>query len=284
MKKTLLAALILTSLASGQTTILDETFPLNGRTTLNPPSTAAWYSSSGGSNIVYTDATSIAQNTGGAGRHLLAYFTPDGSPVTLVNTGDYIRATFTFSFYGSAGTSAGNTTSWRLGLFDSTPGTRVNADGLNTVATFSGYTGYAFTASPTAAGNMALRERTNTEAVLISDNTAYTAFSGAGTSQALTLGQNYTGELTLTRTASGLDISIAFSGPNVTNYTYTRSDATPTYSFDTFAFYTTSNVTDGYTISALAITAIPEPSTYAIILGLVALVTLGCRRNRLRQP
>lgn len=284
----LLAALAGASLTASlhAAVLVDETFAAGERSNLNLPNGAQWFSSSGGTSITYTPNTSIKLTTGASGRHLLAYFTADGSAAALTNTGDSLSVSFTFSLDGAAGASATNTTAMRIGLFDSTAGNRIAADGLNATDTFDNYTGYIAAMAPgtSVASGLSLRERTTlTGANLISSTTAYTAFSGSAASQAFTYGSTYTGVFSVTKTATGVDLGIAFTGLGLSSYSLVKSDSTPVTAFDTFVFHNVSNVADSITITDLVVThtsAIPEPSSFAALAGLGVLGLAASRRRR----
>ncbi|QYM78973.1 PEP-CTERM sorting domain-containing protein [Horticoccus luteus] len=275
--------------ATAQTvTILDETFASGARTTLAPPNSAEWFSSGGGSSVTYTADTSITLATGSSGRHLLGYFTADGSPVSL-GIGDTMTVTFKIQFDRTTALADGSN-NFRIGLFDSTAGTRITADsagGTSVGALFDNYTGYIATLNSGGSGSNGLRlyERTSTtNQAFIAGIAAYTQLgSSASPNQALATGTTYTGEMSFSRTGSAeLTTSFLLTGGSLTNYTISAVDTSPSFSFDTFAIYATSSTTDSMTLSQVKIqyTAVPEPATTAAIFGVLGVAFALWRRRR----
>ncbi|MCC5838800.1 MAG: PEP-CTERM sorting domain-containing protein [Opitutales bacterium] len=86
-------------------------------------------------------------------------------------------------------------------------------------------------------------------------------------------------DATRTDTAGGIPFTwSAASGVGTMVSTYTLGDGVPT-TISGFAFGTT---TSNFTIQNLEVTAIPEPSTYAAILGLLGLAFVAWRRRARR--
>lgn len=93
------------------------------------------------------------------------------------------------------------------------------------------------------------------------------------------LGSGRTADVTLTAgSTSGTSI---YSGINTQNYgTITFSGVTPNPSGEiAYTFGNTSN-NRAATVNALRITAVPEPSTYAVLVGLITLGVVVVRRRR----
>jgi hypothetical protein len=284
------AAAILPVAASAQSVInVTETFASGQRTALNTPNGFQWFTSAGGANVTYTDNTSIYQSTGSSGRHLIGYFTADKSPFTLAQ-GQTLTLSFTITFNrGTALADGGN--NFRFGLFDSSAGTRMTADnhgGTNDTAPtpFDNYKGYAamFNLGATTGNTVSIRERTDlVNRALISSVNAYTA---VGTSfapeQAFAPNTTYNGTYSFTRTAQDhLTMSVAFTGGALSGYSFTRVDEAPsTFAFDIIAFQMSSNTADGFTLSAVNVSAIPEPSAFAALAGLGGLGFAAIRRRR----
>lgn len=280
--------------ASAQTvTVFNETFPAGGRTTLSVPDSAAWFSSSGSSTVTYTSDTSIELATGSSGRHLLGYFTADGSPVSLA-LGETLQVTFQAQFDTTTAFASGSN-NLRVGLFDSTNGTRISADNLGGTSAanggplFDNYTGYIATMNAGGTKNgLRLYERTSTtNQALIAGIDAYTQLGASvDAPTALNPGTVYTGTFTFSRTASQeLTISFFLTGGGLSNYSITEIDSSPTFTFDTFAIYATSNTMDSMTLFQLKVektSAIPEPATYAALVGLAVVGFAGWHRRRAR--
>lgn len=273
------AFLISAALASAQTvTVFNETFPENSRTTLSAPDSAAWFSSGDGSNVNYTTGASITQITGSNGRHLLGYFTEDGSPLSL-SLGETMTVTFAIQFDRTVALSDASN-NFRVGVFDSTAGNRISADnqgGTSAGTLFDNYTGYIATLNLGGGGSNGLRlfERTSTtnQALIGSITGVYTQLgSSTGNDQALQASTVYTGVMTFSRTgAQELTTSFSMTGGTLNAYMTSQTDTTPTFAFDTFAIYATKDSTDSMTLSQLKIettmAAVPEPATYAALAG-----------------
>lgn len=88
-------------------------------------------------------------------------------------------------------------------------------------------------------------------------------------SYSLTTGQTYSFSITDT----GTNIAVAINGVN--ELTATTSNSTG----NKFAFYSREFASTSTSIDSIAVTAIPEPSTYAAIFGLVGLAVAAIRRR-----
>ncbi|MDP1581723.1 MAG: PEP-CTERM sorting domain-containing protein [Candidatus Didemnitutus sp.] len=293
MKKTLLLTLLaLPVLAFGQaTTVFNEAFASGQRMNFSAGTSAQWYTSSSVGNLV--EGTGFyQQNTGTAGRQLLGYFTAPGNGVTIAQNQQLI---FTFTVtLNTAGADFGVGDKWRVGLFDSSAGSRVSADntgGTNTtVLPFENYKGYGSFLAPGANAETSAKilERTTlTGQPLIASGTPYTTVGDTIAAQAMTAGSPYVGTFSIGRDANdALYLTMTYTGVGLNNYTMSVVDTSAaTFSFDTFAFIAGSNAVANFAISqALVQTApfapIPEPSTYAAIAGALSLVGVMVWRRR----
>lgn len=107
--------------------------------------------------------------------------------------------------------------------------------------------------------------------------------NGSGSSSALTAQGPVTVQITLDATdASAANWTVAFSAVDSSNNTYNRSATTvASGSFGDIKYVGFSNSSNaGATISSLELEQIPEPSTYAALVGLVALGFIAWRRRR----
>ncbi|MGH7952028.1 MAG: immunoglobulin domain-containing protein [Limisphaerales bacterium] len=101
--------------ASGFASILlDDTFADGARTIQNLPTESAWFASSGASLTTAPGAMTLAM--GGSAILGVTYFAPNADSPIVLNVGDTLSATITFTFNGVAplNTSQG----FRIGLFD----------------------------------------------------------------------------------------------------------------------------------------------------------------------
>lgn len=258
------------SASANAATLLSEAFVSGQRLTQGLPSTAAWYSSS---NTGVSDASGALVSS--SNRHTLAYFTASGAPQAL-EVGHALSVDFTFSLTAPV-TGTGTL---RFALLDS-GGDRVSADntGFNN-AVFTDYTGYGAFLNLGSATAGSVSERGTAAEQLINGNNAWTSLaSGLGTGASFVANQSYSGNLTLSRTADGVIVSVSVSGLAGYSYSYTDTDS-PFVAFDTFVIFGATN-TGGYTLDNVVIgyAPIPEPASAALLLGGVVLVaSFGSRR------
>lgn len=292
------AALPLALSAQTTTTLFNENFA-GGRTTLIEGTSAAWFSSAGSTTVAYENST-LTQN--GNSRHLVGYFGSAGSPVTLA-VGDTLSFTFTVSFNSPTAVANG----FRFMLLDSTSVTEINggtgldiwhnnnritADNGGAAGVHTGLTGYGayLNLGVGAAGSSGARllERTTTAGSPLTATSGTIAQLGTAlATTAVTSNANYTGVLTLTRSSTtDLDLNFTFTGPGGINYSIAATDTSgATFSFDAVGFLNNSGAT-AFTLSQAKLdytaAAIPEPSTYAALVGLAALGLVGWRRHSRR--
>ena len=222
------------------------------------------------------------------------------SPVSLLNVGDQITLTFSVTFNDLTGmTNAGD--NFRFALFDLNGQVPVTADSSATAGVdgqtddFRGYMLGVRNGSGTGSGG-SMRERT--AALGSGDNSFATAGANAATSlgsvggDPVTLvasvngdgtGPNYSGVMTLTRTASGIDLSGSFVGSNSANMNvFSASDTTaPTSTtFGAVGFL----IGDGLNVEEVSfsnvdVTYVPEPVS-AALLATAGAFLLARRRRR----
>lgn len=268
--------------ASAQVTLLSDDFGDGSITDQNLTTSARWYNSSTSGMSLSSGALSLT-----GGRHALAYFTNSGTH-TLANVGDSLSVTFNIVFTQVGNASGG----FRVGLFHSNGAARPTDNGDN--ASFSNYDGYAFSvalATPTSSAssnnNLILQERNaGVATTLISALTggAYTAIGSGGgpTGQTLSTATTYTINYTVSRpSASALTFSFSLTGGSVSGFSNSFTDNSPTtYGFDAFALLSTSSNGSNFSIDNVQVTAIPEPTTYAAIVGALALGLVAYRRRQ----
>lgn len=292
MKTRLLASCCALGLASslGAQSVFTDNFADANRT--------GWFSSAGPSTLTVTDGA-MRQDTGGSGRSVVTYISA-GTVVLAV--GESLTASFDLRLVGPAGTlfadANGANNQLRFGLFYSGGGTRVISDNFGSASypggaayNFASQDGYASLTtlheqgknSDGSQASTSIRDRTGSNTALISTTTGYTTL-GSSIVPPVTfqIDTTYTGSMTITRTASGVDISVAYTGGAFgTNYAFSRSDTTDAvFQFDMLAFHVNSNVATAFTLDNVAVSVIPEPSTYAALAGLLALGFVAWRRRQ----
>lgn len=253
---------------------LTETFVTGERLTQSLPSTSAWYTSFNSQSSDASGDLVVNDNV-----HVISYFTDSGSPLTLNSVGDSITASVTFSMDSPVASTSG----FRIALLDSN-GTRLSADntGNDNAAFENNYFGYGAFFNLNAATAMRLYERdVANETKLINGNNAWTQLTAGSTGTGTTFGTgDYTADITLLQTVSGIEISVTLAG--VTGYTATITDTTDLRTvFDTIAIYGAgSAMGDDYTLKSVTISSIPEPSAAALLMGATASLLLVSRRRR----
>jgi hypothetical protein len=211
------------------------------------------------------------------------HFMPGASPLAL-QIGETLELHFDVTFSGGA--FATSNAAFRWGLFDSnnsrvtTDFAGTNATGLSSGATFGAWRGYiAQTGVNTidVVGNTLLaRERTGGGSALF-DSAQYADITGSGVNEPIfAAGVSYPGALSLTRTASGMNVRASINGVS----TNLALDGTPVLEFDTVSFFTVDAATQNITLDNVVVQIVPEPSS-AFLLGAAALSFTARRRRRL---
>lgn len=235
-----------------------------------------------GSPVIGTTSASSAAS------RIIGYFTPQ----TLVNAGDRISLTFTVSFNDAIGMTNGGD-NFRYALFDTggeaTPATEnIVGNGSDDTNAFVGYWSGVMTGVGT---NGSLRERHDTgnndmfanatgtlyPAAIAGTNVPFTGLvNGVGTP---TL---YSGELTIEKTATGVELSGGFSGNGGAN-TFSVAEATPiSLTYGAVGFLNAGGISADQVIFQnvdVTYTPIPEPSSAALA-GLTCMGMLASRRRR----
>lgn len=289
---TLSTSLLAVAMPLAGSSIINETWSDGNRSNQDLANNSmAWFSSAGSSTVEVTTG-SMTQLTGSGGRHNLAYFTDPGSPVSI-GVGEQLQMNFTVSFPNPEALGAGN--DFRVGLLnsqnsrisgDNQGGTNTTPGNANYQEAFMPYSGYIFSGGVDSSRSISLRKRdpnSTPSGALIASTGAYSTL-GNTASDHTTLSPNveYFGIFTINRT--GLDeaiISYTLSDGNSLFADITRIDESGVeFSFDTVAFVLGSNVADGFTLSQVQISAIPEPAHYGLAIGGLAIAFMLIRRRK----
>lgn len=213
--------------------------------------------------------------------------------VTIGSTATTITLNFTT---GAMGSTAGNL---RIALVDSRANGFRATDGFSsTDASYNGDVGYGvFSGSSTVGGgnttNLSLNayERTTTTSTdLLGTAGNWTSLaSSSGMTGYFQANTSYALSFTLSYDASTLSMTTAITGGNFSNASFLTTDSTsPTVNFDALALrfgsgsnqFANVNLTS-FTVSQVS--AVPEPSTYAALVGAASLGLVILRRRRRAQ-
>jgi len=225
------------------------------------------------------------------------YFTPEANPITLGNTGDFVKLTWVFTPTNINNGGSNTSQNFRFALVDSPSAQRLTANG----APGSGaYTGYAMFANMSGTlGNSSpfrLEKRGVASGDLLSTSGNWTAVGTTGATtgnHGYDNGTQYTMVWTVTRNAAnGLDHDVSITGGTLDGdgtaqvvFTDTTPGALGGFTFDTFGIRpsgatTTAEQFDTSLFRVETNTALtPEPSTL-VLLGFGSFVLGAIRRRR----
>lgn len=252
----------LTLAAAGEIFVVNDSFADGNRSGDTPPSSLAWFCSSGGSNLTITGgAMTLATATGG--RHAVAHF-----PLQTLAVGDRITLRFTFSLAAPIFDQANGL---RFGLFNRNSNAAYTADSSNPSVTYTGYAAFANLA-PTAPKPASLRRRNASAAALITTSSSYTTVgSTGGPQQIFAAGTTYTAALSIQRTAAdGVELTSTFTGGDLDGYTLSATDTDIIDAFDTVAIAIASNNSIGAAASIAVSNVLVVRDTPAIPPGIAA--------------
>lgn len=234
-------AIFLAATTASADVLLTDTLSRAARTSAPTATGAQWFSIGPGLTVTYAPNDLKLTHASGNGGQLLGHVTTAATPVNLA-VGESLKATFTFSLVGGLGATTGDT-AIRVGLFN-TGAQRITAD-ITTASSsglFTNYTGYAAMFSPTTAGS-SIRRRipaagTNQTNLIGTANNVYSAPLASGSSQTLQSNVDYTGVLTASRSATGIEFKLALAGGSLSSYelAYTDTSASAVLTFDAIAF------------------------------------------------
>lgn len=277
---------LLAAPAMGQV-IVNDSWADGGRDNGVDPLDTDWWTSTG-STAIEVGPGFLGLVTGTSGRGIHGTF-----PSQTLAVGDTLTARFTFTT--PATVSAGSSTAFRVGMFDTTGKPGLFADLSASSGTpnpiYNNLLGYMIDYDVnTAAADIAVRERTNAASgQLMAATGDFTNLGNGGDLYAITANTSYTGVLSMTLTALGLEITGSISQGATLLSTFTASDATASATtFGMLAFHANSNTfgssaTPGaenngidFTNVTIELTQIPEPG----MLGALSLGLLALRRQR----
>jgi hypothetical protein len=249
---------------------------------------SAWYNGGTGATAVAT-AGHLMLTPSTSSASWTTHFTPEGTPIALGATGDFIKVTWTFT---TGDVNATNTSqNFRAALFDSDAAARLAVDGAPGTGAFPGYALFGNMGETTGNGNsFQLRERAVATGDLLGASGNWAALgNGLGNTQTgYTDNTQYTFVMTLTRNAaSGLDIAMSMTGGTIGgsgSVAVNLTDASPnSLTYDSFGLRpsnaaTTASQFDTTLFQVETNVPIPEPTSLAL-LGLGGLTLLRRRRS-----
>lgn len=212
---------------------------------------SAWFNSGGA-----TTTLSVVDDLTPGGNQLLrgnvtptgaiswvTYFTPEATPVTLVNPGDQLKITWVFSLTGLNAASSGQ--GFRVAVVNSPSAARITTETTPGNSTYTGYALFGNMRSGTLANanSFAIMARTNlASAALLSSSAAWERRANGADNTVPGYADNtpYTFTITFTRTvANELDINATTTGTGLgvggTGLSVSYIDPAPnTFTFDTF--------------------------------------------------
>ncbi len=308
------------ALSAQSTTLLDDTFTSGttgpftttstvtihpGIGTQSPPTSAEWFGigSSATATENYTNGVGVSSASSGASNSqgVIAYFAAPGEQQTL-NVGDSISAAITFQY---ATAPANSSFGLHFSLLNSgstlTQNNQTTVE-MGTTTAIGGvaavnYSGYYAQLNPNVSNNTSGADSlfyrpTGSSTSWVVSNSVSTQLNTAATGPFASLGTDkYKAVLDLTRTSGTTDtltlnlFDLSQVGdPDVAAYDVSDTTTSLVNAFDTLdiGFGTAAPVT----VSEVAITdftAIPEPSTYAAILGAATLGLVAFRSKRQRR-
>lgn len=264
------------------------------RSTQDLPDQVAWFKG-GGSHVVLTPTTSgmiFGRDDAGTSRLLTANFVNDPAGRTL-SVGETLIMDYTFSA-SAVGNGALNTDN-RLGLFSfaNSPNARPAADNGSangpSLVNVSGYVVYFQISSELGASPFTIN-KVAANATDMSKSASFSALSGAttlvsGAGHGLISNTSYTLRLELSLVeASKMDITVSYldSDNNILAAVMVSDETGINDTFDSFMYRAAAEATFGgtQTISNFKVSVIPEPSTYAALVGASVLGLAFWRRRR----
>jgi hypothetical protein len=225
------------------------------------------------------------------------YFTQEASPVTLANTGDFLRVTWTFT--PSTVNAANTSQNFRFALVDSPSAQRLAANGAPASGAYTGYAMFGNMAQTLGNANpFRLMRRNVASDALLSASGAWTGIGTTGATSGnagYASGTSYTMNWLITRNSLGeLDHDLSMTGGTLDGdgtaqvlFTDTTPGALGGYTFDTFAIRpsgatTTAELFDTSRFQVETnVAVVPEPTSLVLLsLGSLAVALSAGRRSR----
>jgi Alginate lyase/Bacterial Ig domain len=235
------APLYLNNYVSSTNVVLDARWLDAARTNTALPADSPWYASAAASLVAVTNALQGTPDPA-ATLNWWTYFTANAAQPVHLNNGDTLRVTLKFT---PGGVTSNTSRGLRLGLFNSSPGTRTLADGsLPQGANVAGYmmnNSFSTVFNYNGSGNLQWLVRTNLpDASLVGTVNNYTVLASGGPATGapgFSNGVPYVLQLSVTRNAGAVNLLATFTSTNSWSATLAATDTSVlTSDFDTFVF------------------------------------------------
>jgi len=263
---------------------------------------SAWFKGGSGNLAIVTNNPTppvtgpniLQMSTGASGSsHWYTYFTQPSTAVTLSGPGQEMKLTWVFT---PTGVNSGNSNAGLTLALGLTPGARSTNDGTlaqgnytNAYAAFMNM-GNTFGTTPLALKKWSLAG-SGSLAGTSGNYSANLATGGASLTTGYSDGNQYTFTMDLSMTTTGLVVKEQIAGDSIGGsgaITATYTDASQigqSLSYDTFMIRPTSQAITASTFDTSlfeveTINAVPEPSTIALVIGGLGLMTGIIRRRR----
>jgi hypothetical protein len=293
-----LAALSGLAASASATVIVDQTtWTTETRMLTSLPNRVGWFSNTSAGTLSVANGNLIGTISSSSSAIWVTHFTSAASPQTIA-VGQALKVSLVFT---PTDVSQNTNRGLRIGLFNFSNGTRANSDGLSTSGLGAGVTGYMLNANfsqtvgagtvDAPQGALQIMERTSISSVSLMGTTSDFAVLGTGGimtgEPAFQSNTQYTFEFTIVRNADSVDIITSFTDGLGFSTSHTVTDSTNFIdTFDTFAIrpansaqVASSFIIDQFKVE-LVTAPIPEPSTYAAIVGVLGLSLAIWRRRR----
>jgi hypothetical protein len=293
----LLGSMLVMATSARAALIVDDSWADGGRNNGADALDTNWWTSTA-SNAIEVSVGSLGLVSGSSGRGIHGTFTPQ----TLTNVGDSLKATFAFTTPATV-TSTASTAAFKVGFFN----TNGNSGLASDLSASSGTPNPIYDPLPgymmdydveTSGANITFREKSpvpGSSGQLLGTTTAFVQLTAGGNAYVFAPNTSYMGTYSITKTASGIDLTGSLRDSSGVLSIFTSSDSSPsTSTFDMLGFHVNANIfgtantvntaNNGIDFSNITIevTSVPEPTALFLAAIGTALIRLKrrCRAQR----